>query len=203
MIQHAKAANARLLKVFPEGLRSGCDAPSAHHDAAAVRPQQPTSTRSTPPAARSWPTRSLPDWKLKAFKYYYIPWKAHSALAGIVVEPTDGSALRLQQELIDAVAPFTEKTGTACSVRHHAGRTRRSRPTDRSTTWRQFRRQKRRARNSIRTSPSACAPPGLPQGDACRNRSTRSRSRQRGRRFTNSATFGTARKELKAWELEP
>jgi hypothetical protein len=50
---------------------------------------------------------------LKAFKYYYIPWK-DIGLGGIVVEPTD-DLLRLQQELIDAVAPFTEKTGTAAA----------------------------------------------------------------------------------------
>jgi hypothetical protein len=27
-------------------------------------------------------------WKLKAFKYYYLPWK-DIGLGGIVVEPTD------------------------------------------------------------------------------------------------------------------
>src|SRR5262245_65622514 len=53
------------------------------------------------------------SWRLKAFKYYYIPWK-DIGLGGIVVEPTD-DLLRLQQELIDAVAPFTEKTGTAAA----------------------------------------------------------------------------------------
>jgi hypothetical protein len=52
-------------------------------------------------------------WKLKAFKYYYIPWK-NIGLGGIVVEPTD-DLLRVQQELMDAVAPFTEKTGTAAA----------------------------------------------------------------------------------------
>ena len=49
-------------------------------------------------------------WKLKAFKYYYIP-SPPIGLAGIVVEPTD-DLLRLQHELIDAIAPFTVKTGT-------------------------------------------------------------------------------------------
>jgi hypothetical protein len=47
---------------------------------------------------------------LKAFKYYYIP-SPSVGLAGIVVEPTD-DLRRLQQELIDAVTPFTVKTGT-------------------------------------------------------------------------------------------
>ena len=53
------------------------------------------------------------SWKLKAFKYYYIP-DPPIGLAGIVVEPTE-DLLRLQQELIDAVAPFTVKTGTAAA----------------------------------------------------------------------------------------
>ena len=35
-------------------------------------------------------------------------------MAGIVVEPTD-DLLKLQQELIDAVAPFTVETGTAAA----------------------------------------------------------------------------------------
>ena len=41
------------------------------------------------------------------------PWN-DIGLGGIVVEPTD-DLLRLQQEPIDAVAPFTEKTGTAAA----------------------------------------------------------------------------------------
>jgi hypothetical protein len=53
------------------------------------------------------------DWNLKAFKYYYIP-EPPIGLAGIVVEPTP-DLLRLQQELIDAVTPFTVKTGTAAA----------------------------------------------------------------------------------------
>ena len=52
-------------------------------------------------------------WKLKAFKYYYIP-AGEIGLAGIVVEPTD-DLLRLQQKLIDAVTPFTAQTGTAAA----------------------------------------------------------------------------------------
>src|SRR5262245_8916774 len=52
-------------------------------------------------------------WKLKAYKYYYIPWK-DIGLGGIVIEPTD-DLIRYQQKLIDAVAPFTVKTGTAAA----------------------------------------------------------------------------------------
>jgi len=53
------------------------------------------------------------SWKLKAYKYYYIPWKA-IGIAGIVIEPTD-DLIRFQKKLIDAVAPFAEKRGTAAA----------------------------------------------------------------------------------------
>ena len=43
------------------------------------------------------------DWKLTAFKYYYVP-AGPIGLAGIVVEPTT-DLLRLQQQIIDALAP--------------------------------------------------------------------------------------------------
>ena len=48
--------------------------------------------------------------QLEAFKYYYVPGKG-IGLAGIVVKPTP-ALLKLQQELISAVAPFTVETGT-------------------------------------------------------------------------------------------
>ena len=50
------------------------------------------------------------SWKLKAYKYYYIP-SPPIGLAGIVVEPTE-DLHGLQQEIIKAVIPFTAKTGT-------------------------------------------------------------------------------------------
>jgi hypothetical protein len=51
------------------------------------------------------------DWKLTAFEYYYVPAGA-IGLAGIVIEPTAG-LIRLQQQIIDAVAPSTVNAGTA------------------------------------------------------------------------------------------
>jgi hypothetical protein len=48
--------------------------------------------------------------QLEAFKYYYVPGKG-IGLAGIVAKPTP-ALLKLQQELIGAVAPFTVETGT-------------------------------------------------------------------------------------------
>ena len=53
------------------------------------------------------------SWHLKAFRYYYIPVPPNG-IAGIVVEPTE-ELLRVQRRLLDAVAPFTEKTRTAAA----------------------------------------------------------------------------------------
>jgi hypothetical protein len=55
-------------------------------------------------------------WKLKAYKYYYLTDKSMPGigLAGIVIEPTD-DLIGYQEKLIDAVAPFTVKTGTAAA----------------------------------------------------------------------------------------
>src|SRR5271168_5416529 len=49
------------------------------------------------------------DWKLTAFKYYYVP-AGPIGLAGIVVEPT-ADLIRLQQQIIDAVASYTVNAG--------------------------------------------------------------------------------------------
>jgi hypothetical protein len=48
--------------------------------------------------------------KLEAFKYYYIPSGA-IGLAGIVAKPTP-ELLKLQEDIVAAVAPFTVNTGT-------------------------------------------------------------------------------------------
>jgi hypothetical protein len=112
MIQHAEAANARLLKVFPKGF--ALDATHHPHISILQRYVRTADLDKVYAAAgKVLANEKLTSWTLKAFKYYYIPWK-DIGLAGIVVEPTD-DLLRLQQELIDAVAPFTEKTGTAAA----------------------------------------------------------------------------------------
>jgi hypothetical protein len=109
MIQHAQADNARLLKAFPKGF--ALDA--SHHPHISMLQQfvrtadlDKVYTAANKVFASEKPT----SWKLKAFKYYYIP-SPPVGLAGIVVEPTT-DLHRLQQELIEAVTPFTVKTGT-------------------------------------------------------------------------------------------
>ena len=112
MIQHAEAANARLLKVFPKGF--ALDATHHPHISMLQRYVRTTDLDKVYAAAGEvLADEKVTSWNLNAFKYYYIPWK-DIGLGGIVVEPTD-DLLRLQQELIDAVAPFTEKTGTAAA----------------------------------------------------------------------------------------
>jgi 2'-5' RNA ligase len=109
MIQHAHADNARLLKAFPKGF-----ALDATHHAHVTMLQQFVRTADLDmvyaAANKVLASEKPTSWKLKAFKYYYIP-SPPVGLAGIVVEPTD-DLLRLQQRLIDAIGPFTIKTGT-------------------------------------------------------------------------------------------
>jgi hypothetical protein len=109
MMQHAQADNARLLKVFPKGF--ALDA--THHPHVTMLQQfvRTADLENVYAAVNKVLASEKPkSWKLKAFKYYYIP-SPPLGLAGIVVEPTE-DLLRLQQKIIDAVTPFTEKTGT-------------------------------------------------------------------------------------------
>ncbi len=52
-------------------------------------------------------------WELTATGYYYLDFN-NTALAGIVIQPTP-ELRKLQQEIIDAVAPFTRSNGTAAA----------------------------------------------------------------------------------------
>jgi len=109
MFQHAQADNARLLKAFPKGF--ALDA--THHPHISMLQQFVRTAdldKVYAAANEVFASEKPTSWKLKAFKYYYIP-SPPVGLAGIVVEPT-ADLHRLQQELIDAVTPFTVKTGT-------------------------------------------------------------------------------------------
>jgi hypothetical protein len=109
MIQHAKDANARLLKEFPKGFALD----ETHHPHISMLQQfvRTDDLDKVYAAANAVLAKEKPTaWTLKAFKYYYIP-AAPFGVAGIVVEPTE-DLHRLQDELISAVKPFTVKTGT-------------------------------------------------------------------------------------------
>ena len=112
MIQHASAANARLLQNFPKGYTLG----GAHAPHISVLQQYVKTTNLDQvyaAADKVFASENPTSWKLTAFKYYYIPAKP-IGLAGIVIQPTP-DLLRLQQKLIDAVTPFTVPTGTAAA----------------------------------------------------------------------------------------
>jgi 2'-5' RNA ligase len=109
MMQHAKADNDRLLKSFPKGFALD----DTHHPHVTMLQQfvRTADLEKVYTALNKVFASEKPlGWKLKAFKYYYIP-SPPVGLAGIVVEPTE-DLLRLQQKIIEAVAPFTAKTGT-------------------------------------------------------------------------------------------
>ena len=109
MVQHAMAANARLLKAFPKGFALD----ETHHPHVSILQQfvRTDDLDKVYAAASAVLAKEKPTtWRLKAFKYYYIP-SPPLGLAGIVVEPTE-DLRRLQDELITAVRPYTVKTGT-------------------------------------------------------------------------------------------
>jgi|UPI0003772F04 hypothetical protein len=112
MIQHAQAANARLLQNYPKGFALG-----GIHTPHISTLQRYVKTADLPKvyaaADKVFAKENPTSWKLKAFKYYYIPDKP-LGLGGIVIEPT-ADLLRLQQELIDAVTPYTASTGSAAA----------------------------------------------------------------------------------------
>jgi hypothetical protein len=118
MLQYAAAVNARLLKVYPKGF--ALDALHRPHITLIQRYVRTADLDKVYAAAGNVLTgKKITGWKLKAFKYYYLPDK-DIGVAGIVVEPT-ADLLKLQQALIDAVAPFTVNTGTAAAFATTAG----------------------------------------------------------------------------------
>ena len=103
MIQHAQDANAGLLKNFPKGYALG-DEHAPHISVMGGYVYTAGLDKLFTAAAKVLASEKVTSWKLKAFKYYYIPLK-EIGLGGIVVEPT-ADMIRLQKELIDATAPF-------------------------------------------------------------------------------------------------
>jgi hypothetical protein len=109
MVQHAKAANARLLKSFPKGFSLD----ETHHPHISMLQQfvRTDDLDKVFAAANAVLAKEKPTtWTLKAFKYYYLP-APPIGLAGIVAEPTE-DLHRLEDELVKAVEPYVVKTGT-------------------------------------------------------------------------------------------
>lgn len=116
MVTHAQAVNERLLKEFPKGFALG----KTHqpHISCLQRYVRTADLDKVYEAVGKVLAEEKPStWKLKAYKYYYIPGEGalkEIGLAGIVIEPTD-ELIKYQQKLIDAIAPYTVKTGTAAA----------------------------------------------------------------------------------------
>ena len=121
MVRRARADNERLLKAFPEFF--ALDA--THHPHMTMLQQFVRTAELGKVAAAAnaiLGKERVKGWRLKATGYYYIP-SPPLGIAGIVVEPTE-ALHRLQRELLDAVAPFTERTGTPAAFLQHRRRAR-------------------------------------------------------------------------------
>ena len=128
MMEHAAADNARLLKVFPKGFTLD----AAHHPHVSLLQRYVRTAdldKVYAAADEVLAKEKAAGWKLKAFKYYYIP-AAKIGLAGIVVKPT-ADLLRLQQEIDRRRYPFHGENGDCCGVREHARGSRHRRCVDR------------------------------------------------------------------------
>jgi len=109
MLQHAAANNARLLAVFPKGF--ALDATHRPHITLIQRFVRTVDLDKVSAAVGKVLTgANVNGMKLEAYKYYYAP-SGDVGIAGIVARPTP-ELLKLQQDVIAAVAPFTVETGT-------------------------------------------------------------------------------------------
>jgi 2'-5' RNA ligase len=112
MIQRAEAANSRLLKVFPKGF--ALDETNRPHITLLQRYVRTADLDKVYAAVgKVLDKEKAASWNLKALKFYYIPWR-ENGLAGIVVAPTT-HLIKLQARLIRALARYTTKRGTAAA----------------------------------------------------------------------------------------
>ncbi len=109
MLQHCQANNARLLGVFPKGFALD-DAHRPHITMIQRFVRTADLDKVYAAAHKVLAAAKVNAMKLKASKYYYVPSGA-IGLAGIVARPTP-ELLKLQADIIAAVAPFTVDTGT-------------------------------------------------------------------------------------------
>lgn len=108
MLQHSADNNARLLKIFPKGF--ALDATHTPHITMIQRYVRTVDLDKVYAAVdKVLASANVTGMKLVAFKYYYIP-TGTNGLAGICAKPTP-ELLKLQADLIAAVAPFTVETG--------------------------------------------------------------------------------------------
>ncbi|MDE1993470.1 MAG: hypothetical protein KGI75_13280, partial [Rhizobiaceae bacterium] len=108
----AEAVNAEHLKVFPKGF--ALDAAHRPHITLLQRFVRTLDLdRLYAATNKVLAAHDVRGMKLQAFKYYYIPSK-DMGLSGIVAKPIP-ELLKLQADLIAAVAPFTVETGDSAA----------------------------------------------------------------------------------------
>jgi hypothetical protein len=108
MSQRAHQANTELLKVCPTGF--ALDASHhAHITLLQLYVKSAELNKVYEATGRVVAKENPTAWKLEAFKYYYGKM-GETGLAGIVLKPTP-DLLRLQKELIEALAPYSLPTG--------------------------------------------------------------------------------------------
>jgi hypothetical protein len=115
MVRHAEAVNARLRSVFPKGF--SLDA--AHHPHITMLQRFVRTAdlvRIYAAASKVFESYNVTSFRLKAYKYYYLtdPSLPGVGLSGSVVKTTP-ELIKVQQDLIAAVAPYTVQTGTAAA----------------------------------------------------------------------------------------
>ena len=112
MLRRAEAVNAGHRKVYPQGF--ALDAAHRPHVTMIQRFVRTADLDKVYAAVgRILARGNVTAMKLEAFKYYYIPTK-ELGLSGIVAKPTP-ELLKLQQDLIAAVAPFTVESGDSAA----------------------------------------------------------------------------------------
>jgi len=108
-VEKAQAANARLREDYPDGF-----ALDANHTPHATILQRFVRVEDLDEVANALAevlrSEASMNWESNATGYYDLAYE-NLGLVGIVIEPTDGLR-RLQQRIIDAVAPFAVETGT-------------------------------------------------------------------------------------------
>jgi hypothetical protein len=196
MTRHAEAANERLLKSFPKGF--ALDKTHHPHLSCLHRYVKTADLDKVYEAVGKALAQEKPTaWKLKAYKYFYAPWN-DLGLAGIVIEPTD-DLIRFQKKLIDAVAPFTVRTGTAAAFV-----TTKEEPDINEPTLEYV-------KHFVPDQTGQKFSPHVTIGIATRDYLKRMLD-EKFEAFTFSpvgvsvyqlGNFGTARKRLKSWELKP
>jgi hypothetical protein len=120
MLDHARADNDKLRADYPKGFALDADhAPHITVVQAFVRTIELKKVYAA--VAKVSKNENPTTWELKTKGYYDIP-TGELGLAGIVIEPTQ-DLIRLQEKLLDAIAPYTSDkvTDTAFAPRPDGG----------------------------------------------------------------------------------